>query len=108
MTMNEIVSIEENNRRLLFRTLAALESEDEAAAFIMELCYPQEIKNMAQRVAIAELRVQNFTYQDIIKQLMRGLSTVSTATVNRVSDTVKNGPGYLRKIIQRTSGVEGC
>ena|GEM_PF-2499045 len=106
--MDKSVSIEKNNRRLFFRALAALENEDEAAAFMGELCYPQEIKNMAQRVAVAELLTQGDTYEEIRLMLNRGDSTISSATVNRVNNTVKNGRGNLRRVIQRASGIEGC
>ena len=106
--MNKSVPIEENNRRLLFRALAALESEDEAAAFFDELCTRQEVRAISQRVAVVELLVQGDTYHEIAGKLRHGDSTISTATVNRVNDTVKNGPGNLRRVIQRASGVEGC
>ena len=106
--MNEIIPIDENNRRLFFRIIAALESEEEAAAFFDELCTRQEVKTITQRAAAAELLVQGFTYDEIKQMLKRGDSTISSATVNRVSDTVKNGGGALCRIIQRTSGAEGC
>ena len=105
--MKEMNRIEEQNRQLLWRTLAALENEAEVMRFIRELCTPQEIKAIAQRLAAAELLVQNFTYGDITKMLKGVNSTISTATINRVNGTVKNGGGALRMIIQRTSGVEG-
>jgi TrpR-related protein YerC/YecD len=108
MIMNKSVPIDENNRRLLFRIFVALDSEDEAAAFFDELCTQQEVKNITQRVAVAELLMQRFTYDEIKQTLKRGDCTVSSATVNRVNDTVRNGPGNLWKMIQRVSGIEGC
>ena len=106
--MDELVATEENSRRLLFRIFAALDSEDEAAAFFDELCSQQEVKKITQRVAVAELLMQKFTYDEIKHMLRRGDCTVSSATVNRVNDTVKNGPGNLWKMIQRVNGIEGC
>ena len=44
--MNENISIEEQNRQLFFRALAALESEEEAAAFMEKLCFPKYWKRV--------------------------------------------------------------
>ncbi|MCL2107153.1 MAG: YerC/YecD family TrpR-related protein [Oscillospiraceae bacterium] len=106
--MNQNVSTEDNNRRLFFRALTVLESKDEAAAFFDELCTRQEIRAISQRVAVAELLVQGNTYEEIKQTLRHGDSTISTATINRINNTIKNGRGDLRRIIQRASGIEGC
>ena len=101
-------AIENQNRQLLCRVLAALENEEEAMALIQDLCAPQEIRHWAQRAAAAELLMQGHTYGDIVKALACEGSTISTATINRVNETIKkDGSSCLRVMIQRASGVEG-
>ena len=99
---------EELNRRLFFRVMAALESEDEAMRFFEDLCTPKEITFMAQRVAVAELLAQDYTYGAIIKTLKRKGYTISTATINRVNNQVRYGKGHLKNMILRVTGIEGC
>jgi len=98
---------EMKNLMLLARALAALESPEEAIAFMQELCFPQEVRAIAQRLGIAELLMQGVTQVEIIELLRYGLRKPSTSTVNRVGNVVKNGGGHLCRVIARANGVEG-
>lgn len=103
-----MTDIETNNLRLHARVLAALESEDEAIAFLRELYTPQELRVASQRVGIAELLIQKIHQKEIIEILTTAARKPSSATVSRVNDVIQNGDGCLRKIITRGSGAEGC
>ena len=107
--MQGTTPIEDQNRQLLCRVLAALENEEEAMALLLEMCTPKEIKYWSQRAATAELLMQGHTYGDIVKSLACEGSTISTATINRVNETIKKGgSSCLRVMIQRASGADGC
>jgi len=101
--MTNMTDIETNNLMLLARILPALESQDEALAFLRELCTPKEAKFLAQRAGIAELIMQQVSH----KRIMEVLGNPSSATVCRVNDMVQSGGGYLCRLIARASGVEG-
>ena len=104
----EISPVEASNRKLLFRTVAALENEEEAMWFFDELCTPKEQKYMAQRVAATELLALGYTYGEIMKAQKSEDTTISSATIHRIQETAANGGGQLWRMIQRTSGIEGC
>ena len=101
--------VETNNLALYARTLAALESPDEALAFMGELCTRKELRDTAKRLGIAELLLQGVPQLEIADMLCPGDGEPkpSSATIARVNDVVKNGDGHLCKIIARANGVEG-
>ena len=101
---------ETNNLRLYARVLAALESEDEAIAFLLELCYAHELRAIAQRVGIAELLIQGIPHIEIAEMLCDKSTgrKPSSPTISRVNVVLENGEGYLRQIVTRGSEAEGC
>ena len=101
--------IETNNQELFARVLVALDTPDEALAFMRELCTPQELRILSQRTGIAELLMQGFSQQMINEMMCDGTEgrRPSTATINRVSAAIKDGDGHLCKMIARANGVEG-
>jgi len=104
-----MTKVQTNNLELLGRILAALESQDEALAFLGELCTPQEVKTIAQRVGIAELLMLHIPQKEIISMLCQGEPTrkTSSSTVSRVNDVLENRGGYLGRMVARVSGAEG-
>jgi len=101
--------VEAHNLELYGRVLAALETPDEALAFMRELCTHRELRDTAQRLEIAELLIQEIPKQMITRIMCDGdgARRPSTATINRVNEVVKNGDGHLCKMIARAKGVEG-
>ena len=77
--------------RQLYQVLASLQSEEEAALFLQDLCTFKEIEYMAQRVESARLLMDNMTYQEVFKRV-----NISSATLSRVSKCVKYNTGYTR------------
>ena len=104
-----MTNAETNNLILLSHVLAVFESPDEALAVLRELCTPQEIRVIAQRLGIAELLMQGIPQQKIHMMMCHGENArrPSTATIARVSGIVKNGDGHLCRMIARANGVEG-
>ena len=84
--------IKSEQTALLLRALLALETTEEAAAFLEDLCTIPEIKSLAQRLAVASRLRAGDRYQDIA-----ALTGASTATISRVNRALTYGAdGYNR------------
>ena len=67
----------------LFKAVLTLKTEEECAAFFEDLCTPQELRAIAQRLHVAKLLTENRVYNEIVKQ-----TGASTATISRVNKTL--------------------
>ncbi len=84
----------------LWRTIADLKSEDEAARFLLDLCTPSELASMAERWRIAKLLdAGELSYRQIAREI-----GASTTTVARVARFLRDEPhrGY-RMMLDRPS-----
>lgn len=82
----------------LYRALLALETQEECARFLRDLCTPKEIKDMAERWQLAQLLdTREMSYRDIAQK-----TGASTTTVARVARFLQQEPhqGY-RLILDR-------
>jgi len=83
-----------DNRERLIRALAQIETEALMGAFLDDLCTPQEVAAMAERLEIARLlRYEHLSYRDISHRT--GASTTTVARVARFLKQENNG-GYDR------------
>lgn len=73
----------------LFRSIIALDSVEECAAFFEDLCTIKEIEDMSQRFEVAKLLKEKKSYNEV--SLLTG---ASTATISRVSRCLQYGAGY--------------
>ena len=82
----------------LCQALAQLRDESELQDFIKDLCTPQEIIAMADRLQIAGMLSDNGvrSYRQISAS-----TGVSTATVTRVAHWLRNGTGGYRRVLGR-------
>jgi TrpR-related protein YerC/YecD len=77
--------------KLLYETLANINTEKEVKAFLQDLLTPQEIEQFSQRVTSAKLLMEGKTYNEVIDE-----TNISTATLSRVSRCVQFGKGYKK------------
>ena len=78
----------------LFEAILSLESMEECYRFFEDVCTAAEIVAMAQRVEVAKMLLDNYTYQDIAT-----LTGVSSATISRVKRSLMYGAdGYQRTL----------
>lgn len=84
---------------LLFEAVLGLESIDECYDFFEDICTIKEVKDMAQRLEVAMLLDAKKNYQEIAEK-----TTVSTATISRVSKCLNYGSGGYRRAIDRLGG----
>ncbi len=88
--------IKSEQTALLLRALLALESTEEAAAFLEDLCTIPEIKSLAQRLAVASRLRAGDRYQDIAAR-----TGASTATISRVNRALTYGADGYRRVLER-------
>ena len=87
MTSHEICQ----NQALLCKMLAALQSPEEIAILLQDLCTVKELEQMDQRIRSAVLLMEGKTYTQVIKE-----TDISSATLSRVSQCVQYGNGYAK------------
>lgn len=80
----------------LYRAIAGLETEEDSAKFLEDLCTIKEVQDMAQRLDTAILLDQGMNYQTIAKEV-----GISTATISRVSRCLNYGQGGYRAVLDR-------
>jgi len=73
----------------LYNAILQLKDLEQCKDFFDDLCTFKEIEQMAQRVEAAKLLMEGNTYEEVIKK-----TTISSATLSRVSKCVKLGKGY--------------
>lgn len=66
-----------------FEAVLTLKNKEECAAFFEDICTPQELRAIAQRLQVAKLLTENRVYNDIVKK-----TGASTATISRVNKTL--------------------
>ena len=80
----------------LFKAILTLETTEECYAFFEDLCTIKEIDEMAKRLRVAKMLVQNKIYLEVAKNTGR-----STATISRINRCIKYGSGGYTKILKR-------
>jgi TrpR-related protein YerC/YecD len=81
----------------LFDVLLDLESRDEAAAFLRDLCTLGEIRDLAQRWTVVRLLGAGLHYSEISRR-----TGASTATITRIASWLNHGVGGYRLLLERS------
>jgi TrpR-related protein YerC/YecD len=76
--------------------ILALETREEAAAFLRDLCSLHELETLSHRLAVARLLDEGIPYARVAAQV-----GASTATVTRVAHWLRHGEGGYRTVIDR-------
>ena len=72
----------------LYFILSKIKSESDMALLLQDLCTPQEIESMAQRLEVVKLLKQGYAYRNIHENC-----GASLATITRIARTLKYGVG---------------
>jgi len=80
----------------LFEAILLLENKEDCYRFFEDICTVAEIKSMAQRLEVAQMLDQDFTYTDIAEK-----TGASTATISRVKRCLFFGADGYRSILDR-------
>ena len=80
----------------LYESFAKLNTAEEAASFLSDLCTFKELEDMAQRLAAAGMLKQGENYMKIASEI-----GISTATISRVSRALNYGSGGYEMMLER-------
>lgn len=79
------------HRQALYQLIADIHDPKDIEALFDDLCTRKEVENMAERIYAAQLLMEGNTYQQVMAQ-----TSISSATLSRVSRCVQYGSGYCR------------
>jgi TrpR-related protein YerC/YecD len=85
----------------LLEAILRLETLDEAERFFRDLCTLGELRDMAQRWAVARMLDQGLHYARISQE-----TGASTATITRIASWLRHGEGGYRLMLERLGGAE--
>ncbi len=85
----------------LFSVILSLKNKEECEALFDDLCTIREVQNMAQRLDVAVMLAEGRNYQEISR-----ITSVSTATISRVSRCLNYGSGGYRMALERLGAGE--
>lgn len=89
-------------RDILYKAVMALKSEEECAAFFEDLCTPQELNAIVQRLEVAKLLTEGKVYKQIVD-----VTHASTATISRVNKTLSyQATGGYKTVLDRLEEEE--
>jgi TrpR-related protein YerC/YecD len=86
----------------LCKAVVALESEEEACDFLVDVATIGEIRALAQRLEVARLLDNGYTYPQISQQ-----TEASSATISRVKKFLDDGSGGYKIVLGRMKGWQG-
>lgn len=73
----------------LYQVILKLETMEECKVLLEDLCTRKEVANMAERLYAAQLLLEGKTYNQVISE-----TSISSATLSRISQCVQYGKGY--------------
>ena len=77
--------------RVLCKVLCSITEEKDCIDLLQDLCTQKELENMAERIYAARLLMDGSTYAQVMEN-----SSISSATLSRVSRCVQYGKGYKK------------
>ena len=80
----------------LFNAILTLEDPAETQRFFRDLCTLNELRDMAQRWAVARMLDDGLHYAQISRE-----TGASTATITRIASWLNHGEGGYREALQR-------
>ena len=90
----------DNTHKMLYKAVLTLKDEKECAAFFEDLCTPQELNAIAQRLHVASMLVEGNVYNKIVD-----VTGASTATISRVNKTLNyQAAGGYKIVLERLKG----
>lgn len=81
---------------LLMEAVLKLKDKEECYRFFSDLCTVGELLSVSQRLAVADMLMQNNTYIEIAEK-----TGASTATISRVKRVFRDGDGGLGLALER-------
>lgn len=87
--------------KMLYKAVLTLRNEKECAAFFEDLCTPQELSAIAQRLHVAKMLADGNVYNKIVD-----VTGASTATISRVNKTLNyQTSGGYKLVLERLKNI---
>lgn len=86
----------------LFEAVLSLKTIDECYGFFEDICTISEIKAMAQRLEVARMLEDGYTYSEISEA-----TGASTATISRVNRALNYGADGYKTVLSRLKDSTG-
>lgn len=83
----------------LFEAILALDTVDELADFLRDLCTRRELADLSHRWAVVRLLDEGLSYREIAER-----TGASTATVTRINQWLQHGTGGYWMALDRVKG----
>ncbi len=80
----------------LFEAILSLKDSDECYRFFEDLCTAEELRELSRRMLAARMLYDNCIYSQIASE-----TGLSTATISRVSRSIKYGNGGYNTVLGR-------
>ena len=97
--MNYSSKLKDDQVDKLFEAILQLEDQEECYRFFEDLCTINEIKSLAQRLEVAIMLRQKYTYHEIAKK-----TGASTATISRVNRSLVYGADGYNRVLDKLCG----
>ena len=94
--MNYRYKIQNDEMDKLFSSILKLETMEECYRFFDDLCTINELEAFGQRLIVAKMLHNKFTYQEIENR-----TGISAATISKISKSYAYGPGGYKMFIER-------
>ena len=91
----------DENIEMLYKAIISLKTVEECRRFFDDICTVVEVRDMAQRLQVAQMLEQKIIYADIVK-----LTGASTATISRINRCREYGSGGYRMVLERLKDGE--
>ncbi len=85
-----------DDARSLIDAIVTLDDQDDAQRFLRDLCTSHELNEMVARWAVVRGVAQGTSYRALHDE-----TGVSTATITRINDWVRNGTGGYGEALER-------
>ena len=85
----------------LFEAIMTLKDKEEFYAFFEDVCTVKELKDIAQRLEVAEMLRAGKSYQTVSAEI-----GASTATISRVNRCLVYGTGGYATVLERLGDTE--
>ena len=86
-------NIKNSDLEFLCRAFLSLEDYEECKHLLLDLCTTAEIEEISKRLKAAKMLANGAQYTDVVAE-----TGLSTATISRVSRSLKNGKGYAKTL----------
>ncbi len=85
-----------NFSKNLYEAVLSLEDLDSCRRFFEDICTPKELKDLGDRLRVAELLHEKMTYEKITE-----LTGMSSTTIARINRALLHGEGGYKKVLKK-------